>query len=112
MVFAPSPDVSRKVHAMADTQRAALEQTVASDPKLAQPRHSALVNLCRMLADQIDEAGPKASTHLTAAYLSALKDLRRAMGEESGKDTASGKLAQLRSVQAKQPAKSTRRRAS
>lgn len=41
-------------------------------------RHAALVQLCRSLAVQLDTAGESASTRLTAAYLSALKDVDKA----------------------------------
>ncbi len=97
---------------MSGPLRESLETTLASDPKLSQPENAALVNLCRMLADQCDQAGADVSSRLSAAYLSALKDVRRAMSETGGEEAGGGKLAQLRSVQAKQPAKSaTRRRA-
>src|SRR4051812_32884812 len=42
-----------------------------------------LIELCRALARQVDEAGPNASTRLTASYLSCLKDLRRVMSANS-----------------------------
>jgi len=95
------------------TLRDALEKTLASDPKLKRDEHAALVSLCRSLADRADDQGENLTTHLSAAYLSALKDLRRAMTESGGKEAGGGKLAQLRSVQqGKQQPKSTRRRAS
>ncbi len=74
-----------------------LEVTIGSDPRLTQPRNAALISLCRLLARQVDDAGDDASTRLTAAYLSALKDLNRALGAEQG-GTAGGKLGELRSV--------------
>jgi hypothetical protein len=54
-----------------------LARTLASDPRFKAQQHEALVGLCELLAEQIDEAGAKASNRLTAAYLSALKDLGR-----------------------------------
>jgi hypothetical protein len=41
--------------------------------------YAPLIELCRTLAGQMDEAGKDPSTRLTAAYLSALKDFRRAV---------------------------------
>jgi hypothetical protein len=55
-----------------------------------------LMELCRTLATQMDEAGSEPSTRLTAAYLSALKDLRRAVAESAARATKPGKLAELR----------------
>ena len=60
--------------------RSAFEVTYASDSRLASPKHAALVALCRLLADQIDGSGAEATNRLTAAYLSALKDIERVMG--------------------------------
>jgi hypothetical protein len=58
-----------------------------------------LMELCRTLAAQMDEAGSEPSTRLTAAYLSALKDLRRALHEAGERaPEAKGKLAQLRAL--------------
>lgn len=41
--------------------------------------YAPLIELCRTLAGQMDAAGTDPSTRLTAAYLSALKDFRRAV---------------------------------
>lgn len=41
-------------------------------------RYSALIEVSRTLARQMDQAPLNPSTRLTAAYLSALKDLNRA----------------------------------
>lgn len=61
------------------------------------PEHEPLLELCRTLAGQMDAAGNEPSTRLTAAYLSALKDLRRAAAELPPKREP-GKLAELREV--------------
>jgi hypothetical protein len=60
-----------------------------------------LMELCRTLAAQMDEAGSEPSTRLTAAYLSALKDLRRAVAESTAQTTKPGKLAELRKARLK-----------
>lgn len=57
-----------------------------------------LMELCRTLAAQMDEAGPEPSTRLTAAYLSALKDLRRAVAESTARQVKPGKLAEMRAL--------------
>lgn len=79
-----------------NTHRAALERTLKVSKNDLSDRHAALVELCRELADQMDGAGDDgpASRH-TASYLSALKDLDRAVGGERRLDSHS-KLAQLR----------------
>lgn len=63
--------------------RSALEVTLKSDRRLSQPKHAALVALCRLLASQIDESGRDANNRLTAAYLSALKDIDRAVSDKT-----------------------------
>lgn len=55
--------------------------------------HKPLMELCRTLAAQMDHAGPDASTRLTAAYLSALKDLNRIL---SGTTTGAGSTGRSR----------------
>lgn len=70
------------------------------DPVVAWRRssdtHAALLELCRSLADQVDAAGPDGpSSRLAAAYLSALKDLTRALNSERA-PIQRGKLAELR----------------
>jgi hypothetical protein len=53
------------------------------------PVHEPLVALVTVLAEQMDAAGGEASTRLSAAYLSALKDLGRALatvGRSPGRD--------------------------
>lgn len=94
---------------MAGEVRDALEETLSSDARLKAKRHAALVSLCRVLADQIDAAGAQVSSRLTAAYLSALKDLDKALGAPAGagggKGAGSGgKLANLRSITGGKPA--------
>ncbi|WP_269939023.1 hypothetical protein [Arthrobacter sp. HY1533] len=55
--------------------------------------HKPLMELCRTLAGQMDREGANASTRLTAAYLSALKDLNR-VTTGSGSAGATGSSAQ------------------
>lgn len=84
-----------------DAQQKALERTIAAGANVLSDKHAALVELCRLLASQIDDAGPELgpSNRLSAAYLSALKDLGRIMA--ATEDTRrTGKLAQLRALQA------------
>lgn len=57
-----------------------------------------LMELCRTLAAQMDEAGAEPSTRLSAAYLSALKDLRRAVAESTARQVKPGKLAEMRAL--------------
>lgn len=94
---------------MAGVVRDALEVTLSSDASLSHPRYAALVSLCRVFADQVDAAGDEVSSRLTAAYLSALKDLDRALATSkasgAGAGTAGergadrvGKLARLQSI--------------
>lgn len=56
----------------------ALERTLDHTGLAGKAEHAALVELCRTLARQMDAAGEDPSTRLTAAYLSALKDVTRA----------------------------------
>lgn len=62
------------------------------------PRHAPLVELCYTLAGQMDSAGGEPSTRLTAAYLSALKDLRRAVDAQKSVGELSPRLRQLRAA--------------
>lgn len=91
--------------------RGALETTLSSSPKLSEARHAALVSLCRVTADQVDAAGAEVSSRLIASYLSALKDLDRALGvapaapsgrkkteEASGGDSNGSALGTLRGL--------------
>lgn len=55
----------------------ALERTLTHGGLATKDEYAALVELCRTLARQMDDAGAEASTRLTAAYLSALKDVSR-----------------------------------
>lgn len=75
---------------MSDTASSALERVIAASRTLQAPASAAVVQLARLMASQVDAAGPAASTRLTAAYLSALKDLRRL---SVGGDTAAAKPA-------------------
>lgn len=84
-----------------DGQRKALERTIAAGAAVLTDRHAALLALCRELAGQMDDTasdtGP--STRLIAAYLSALKDLGRALAVPVEKERVGGKLSQLRATQ-------------
>ena len=91
-----------------DTHLEALERTVVAGAGLLTDRHAALLALCRALAGQMDSAaydddgGP--STRLSAAYLSALKDLGRALAVPPVHERVGGKLSQLRGLQGGVPA--------
>lgn len=86
-------------------QRDELERTIAAGMSrgvLKADEDAALLALCRLLADQMDDAvqdsdeGP--STRLSAAYLSALKDLQRALSREVEQRNKGSRLAHLRAV--------------
>ena len=90
-------------------QREALERTLRAGEGQLGEVHAALVELCRTMADQIDRADDRGpSSHVSAAYLSALKDLHRAIGDEK-KESTGGNLARLRSVSTTSKAKASRR---
>lgn len=72
-----------------------LERTLACRSGLSEARYAALVDLCRLLARQIDDAGDDAPTRLTAAYLSSLKDLQRVIAATTMPRRPS-KLAEMR----------------
>lgn len=82
--------------------RTAFEKTFESDARLATDKHAALVALCRLLSDQIDESGGEATNRLTAAYLSALKDIDRAMADRTPAGTggagSGGTLGKLQGI--------------
>jgi hypothetical protein len=84
-----------------DTQREALERTIKAGAGILSDKHAALVALCRELAGQMDDAGYDVgpSTRLSAAYLSALKDLGRALAVPVVKAKVGGKLSELRGIQ-------------
>lgn len=84
--------------------RAALEATIGAAPVLAEDEHAATVQLARTLADLVDGAGTEVSSRLSAAYLSALKDVGRAV--------KAGKPVPRRSSLASVPAEGTSRRPS
>ncbi len=82
------------------THRAAVERSIATGNRTLTDAHAALLELVRTLADQVDAAGADGpSSRLAAAYLSALKDLTRALNGER-KSTEGGKLAELRTAAA------------
>jgi hypothetical protein len=82
-------------------QREALERTIRAGGEVLNDRHSALVALSRELARQMDDTGLAGgpSTRLSAACLSALKDLGRVLGATAVKERSGGKLSQLRALQ-------------
>ena len=92
-----------------DTQRESLERSIAAGAGVLTDKHAALLALCRELAGQMDEAAYEAgpSTRLSAAYLSALKDLGRALAAKEEKRDG-GKLAQLRGLDGGYPAAAPR----
>lgn len=55
----------------------AVEATITAAAGAIDGRHTALLELVRTLAGQMDQAGADPSTRLSAAYLSTLKDLGR-----------------------------------
>lgn len=62
-------------------------------------RYGPLVALARTLAAQMDAAGTDPSTRLTAAYLSALKDIERALREVKTEEEKPGsKLNKFRAI--------------
>jgi hypothetical protein len=89
----------------AEAIEAAITECRLSTPAQFAP----LLELCRTLAAQMDTAGAEPSTRLTAAYLSALKDLRRAALEVPVRAEANNltRLRRLRDMPA--PTKKTRR---
>lgn len=61
------------------THLEAVEATITAAGTIMDGRHTALIQLVRTLAGQMDAAGADPSTRLSAAYLSTLKDLGRVM---------------------------------
>ncbi len=84
---------------MSTTNREAVETALTAAGSKLGPTDQPLIHLLRTLADQMDAAGPNPSTRLSAAYLSALKDLRRALETKpSAIPPANNRLAQLRAI--------------
>lgn len=85
----------------------AIEAAIASGKARLSDDQAPLVELCRVLADQMDAAGAEGpSSRLAAAYLSALKDLARALASIKPRMEDTGKLAQLRRDRTARPGKS------
>lgn len=63
---------------MAQTHIRAVNRTIRAAGLDNDDRYSAIVEVARTLARQMDESGHEPSTRLVAAYLSALKDINRA----------------------------------
>ncbi len=83
---------------MGTTHRSAVEQAIQAGRGALTDVHAPLLELCRTLSDQVDEAGEDGpSSRLAAAYLSALKDLSRALAQPR-KEESTGKLAELRAA--------------
>jgi hypothetical protein len=88
----------------------AIEAAIKTSGLGAMEEHGPLLELCRTLAGQMDAAGMEPSTRLTAAYLSALKDFRRA-GAELPPRQEPGRLAELRELRGRPaPTKKSRLR--
>ncbi len=77
--------------------RKAVEAAITASGHRLNSTHGPLLELCRTLSSQMDAAGEEPSTRLSAAYLSALKDLTRAQAASS-ETPASGKVAKLRAL--------------
>ncbi len=83
------------------THRDAVERAIDAGHRSLTDANGPLLELCRTLSDQVDEAGEKGpSSRLAAAYLSALKDLARALAQPR-KEEPTGKLAELRAAHRK-----------
>ena len=75
----------------------AMQAAIESGKNRLSDDHAPLIELCRVLADQMDKAGVAGpSARLAAAYLSALKDMSRALSSITPRQEGLGKLAQLR----------------
>jgi hypothetical protein len=85
---------------MAGVHRRAVDRTIRAGNGVLGDRDAALVELCRTLADQMDVPGADGpSTRLSAAYLSALKDLRRVMEPVKVKPRGESRLDVLRATE-------------
>lgn len=73
-----------------------LEEGLDGSRLPSRAEHAPLVALLRTLAAQMDAAGVDPSTRLVAAYLSALKDMRRAIAELPPARSGPGRLEALR----------------
>lgn len=82
----------------ARTHRGALAATIRACPPLQEPSNAALVALAKTLAKQMDDAGGDASTRLSAAYLSALKDVHRVVTATKAPKAQSDKRAKLHAL--------------
>ena len=76
----------------------AIDAAVRAGGNRLGPCDKPLIELCQVLAAQMDDAGPNASTRLTACYLSCLKDLRRSLDAAADTSPANSRLAQLRAI--------------
>ena len=86
-----------------NVHRDAVAAAIAAAGNRLGPTDRPLLQLLQTLAEQMDTAGPNPSTRLSACYLSAVKDLRRALdlGPAATVPSAAGnRLAQLRAVHA------------
>lgn len=63
-----------------------------------------LVETLRTLARQMDDSGPNPSTRLTTAYLSAQRDLARALAATRAKPRGPNKVDELRARRAEREA--------
>ena len=86
---------------MGHHEKAITAAITAAGNKLG-PTETPLVELAKVLARQMDAAGPDPSTRLTAAYLSCLKDIRRALADTPPTAASTNsRLAQLRANHAR-----------
>jgi chaperonin GroEL (HSP60 family) len=61
----------------------AVREAVKAGEGTLSPANAPLIALISELAEQMDAAGGESSTRLSAAYLSALKDLSRALASKA-----------------------------
>ena len=85
---------------MNTNNRTAIEAAIAAAGARLGPTDQPLIELLRILADQVDAAAPDPSTRLSAAYLSALKDFKRALDTRptAAPSPVGSRLAQLRAI--------------
>lgn len=74
----------------------ALDRMIGASIALQAASSAAVVQLTRTLAAQIDAANGDPNTRLAAAYLSALKDLRRLTTEGVGTPKSASRLALIK----------------
>lgn len=98
---------ARRAQSTFGPNRASLEEMIAANPVLELEGNAAIVQFARTLADQVDGAADGLSSRLAAAYLSALKDLQRAVGTRATPQSRSTLMA-LREENGKSASRSWR----